>query len=41
MIPLSIIIYGEFASLLVDRVTRIGTTSPTKLLPLAGGGKEL
>lgn len=34
MSPLSIILYGEFTSLLVDRISHIGTISPTMLLPL-------
>lgn len=36
-----IIAYGELSTLLVDRTYRIGTTSPTHLLPIFGGGKVL
>lgn len=39
--PLLIITYGEFTTLLVDRTLGIGTSSPTIFLPLFGGGKIL
>ncbi|XP_002061354.3 multidrug resistance protein homolog 49 [Drosophila willistoni] len=40
-IPYFMIIYGEFTSVLVDRTVAEGTSSPTILLPLFGGGKRL
>lgn len=39
--PLLIITYGEFTTLLVDRHYRIGTSSKTVLLQIFGGGKVL
>lgn len=39
--PYSIVIYGEFSSLLVDRTVGIGTSSSTLILHLFGGGKRL
>lgn len=39
--PLTIIIYGEFTSLLVDRSYGLGVSSNTTLLTLFGGGKVL
>lgn len=39
--PLMIIVYGEFTTLLVDRTYRVGTTSNTNLLQIFGGGKVL
>lgn len=41
MIPIVIIVYGEFTTLLVDRALGIGTSSSTIFLPLFGGGKIL
>lgn len=37
--PISIVVYGEFTTLLVDRTLGIGTSTHTILLPLFGGGK--
>lgn len=39
--PLIIIIYGEFTTLLVDRAYSIGTSSDTVMLHLFGGGRVL
>lgn len=39
--PMMIIIYGEFTTLLVDRTYREGTSSPTAFLWWFGGGKIL
>ncbi|XP_075169480.1 multi drug resistance 49 [Haematobia irritans] len=39
--PYSIVIYGEFTSLLVDRTLGIGTSSSTLFLRLFGGGRIL
>ncbi|XP_055387506.1 multidrug resistance protein homolog 49-like [Condylostylus longicornis] len=41
LIPYSVIIYGEFTSLLIDRVTRKGTSTQVHILKLFGGGREL
>ncbi|XP_037948003.1 multidrug resistance protein homolog 49 [Teleopsis dalmanni] len=40
-IPYSIVIYGEFTSLLIDRSVGIGTSSTTFILQLFGGGQKL
>ncbi|XP_001986851.2 multidrug resistance protein homolog 49 [Drosophila grimshawi] len=40
-IPYFILIYGEFTSLLIDRNVREGTSSPTFILALFGGGRRL
>lgn len=40
-VPYSVVIYGEFTSLLIDRTTGIGTSSPTFILNIFGGGKVL
>ncbi|XP_032292618.1 multidrug resistance protein homolog 49 [Drosophila virilis] len=40
-IPYFILIYGEFTSLLIDRTVGEGTSSPTFILALFGGGKRL
>ncbi|XP_037941801.1 multidrug resistance protein homolog 49-like [Teleopsis dalmanni] len=40
-ITYSIIIYAEFASLLIDRSVGIGTSSPATILQLFGGGTKL
>lgn len=40
-VPLMIIVYGEFTTLLVDRTYGEGTSSSTYLLNLFGGGKIL
>ncbi|XP_055916390.1 multidrug resistance protein homolog 49 [Eupeodes corollae] len=40
-IPYSVVIYGEFTSLLIDRTTGLGTSSPTFILNIFGGGKVL
>ncbi|XP_031626071.1 multidrug resistance protein homolog 65-like [Contarinia nasturtii] len=39
--PWTIIVYGEFTSLLVERMYGTGTSSPTWLLHWLGGGKRL
>ncbi|XP_031626047.1 multidrug resistance protein homolog 65 [Contarinia nasturtii] len=39
--PILIIVYGEFTTLLVDRTLGIGTSSTTIFLPLFGGGQIL
>ncbi|XP_013099657.2 multidrug resistance protein homolog 49 [Stomoxys calcitrans] len=39
--PFSIVIYGEFTSLLVDRTVANGTSSSTLLLHIFGGGRKL
>lgn len=39
--PLMIIVYGEFTTLLVDRAYRIGTSSNTVFLTAFGGGQVL
>lgn len=39
--PILIIIYGEFTTLLVDRTMRTGTSSKTIFLRIFNGGKEL
>lgn len=39
--PLMIIVYGEFTTLLVDRTYQNGTSSNTALLQLFGGGRVL
>ncbi|XP_017865605.1 PREDICTED: multidrug resistance protein homolog 49 [Drosophila arizonae] len=41
LIPYFIVIYGEFTSLLIDRSVVEGTSSPTFILALFGGGKRL
>lgn len=41
MIPIDVILYGEFASLMVDRISQIGTVTPTILMPLFGGGQPV
>ncbi|XP_037948001.1 multidrug resistance protein homolog 49-like isoform X1 [Teleopsis dalmanni] len=40
-ITYSFVIYGEFTSLLIDRSVGVGTSSPTLVLQLFGGGKKL
>ncbi|XP_060659642.1 multidrug resistance protein homolog 49 [Drosophila nasuta] len=40
-IPYFILIYGEFTSLLIDRTVGKGTSSPTFILALFGGGQRL
>lgn len=39
--PYSIVIYGEFSSLMVDRTVGVGTSSSTLILHLFGGGRKL
>lgn len=39
--PILIVIYGEFTTLLVERTLGIGTSSKTYFLPLFGGGNIL
>lgn len=40
-LPMVIIVYGEFTSLLVERTYGIGTSSPTLMLKWFGGGRIL
>ncbi|KAH8372084.1 hypothetical protein KR093_010043 [Drosophila rubida] len=40
-IPYFILIYGEFTSLLIDRTVGVGSSSPTFILALFGGGQRL
>lgn len=40
-LPVLIVVYGEFTTLLVDRTLGIGTSSWTIFLPIFGGGKIL
>ncbi|KAL0111878.1 hypothetical protein PUN28_013228 [Cardiocondyla obscurior] len=40
-IPIAIIEYGEFSTMLLDRNRENDTTTPTIILPLFGGGKVL
>lgn len=40
-VPYAVVIYGEFTSLLIDRTTGIGTSSPTFILSIFGGGRIL
>lgn len=40
-IPLGTIIYGEFTTLLIDRSVQNGTSTPTVILQLFGGGRIL
>jgi ATP-binding cassette subfamily B (MDR/TAP) protein 1 len=40
-VPLIIILYGEFTTMLVDRATDNITSTPTTLLNLFGGGRQL
>ncbi|XP_067631071.1 multidrug resistance protein homolog 49 isoform X2 [Eurosta solidaginis] len=40
-VPYSTIIYAEFSALLIDRNVGIGTSTPTVVLKLFGGGKTL
>lgn len=39
--PLGVIVYGEFTTILVDRATRTGTSTETIVLSFFGGGKIL
>ncbi|CAO1320937.1 unnamed protein product [Diamesa hyperborea] len=40
-LPYGMILYGEFTTILVDRTIRIGTTTPTHILHVFGGGRIL
>lgn len=40
-VPVESIIYGEFTTILIDRVATTGTSTPTTILVLFGGGKIL
>lgn len=40
-LPYGMILYGEFTTILVDRTIRIGTTTPTNILHVFGGGRIL
>lgn len=39
--PLMIVVYGEFTTLLIDRAYRVGTSSSTVFLSAFGGGQVL
>lgn len=39
--PGMIVVYGEFTTLLVDRTLGYGTSTPTMILHIFGGGKIL
>ncbi|KPJ05317.1 Multidrug resistance protein-like 49 [Papilio xuthus] len=41
MVPIGVIIYGEFTSLLIDRTVMIGTSNPTITISIFGGGRIL
>lgn len=38
-IPIGIIAYGEFTTLLIDRMAPKGPSTPTNILQLFGGGR--
>ncbi|XP_049878557.1 multidrug resistance protein homolog 49-like [Pectinophora gossypiella] len=40
-VPIGVIIYGEFTSLLIDRTVMIGTSTPTITIAIFGGGRSL
>jgi ATP-binding cassette subfamily B (MDR/TAP) protein 1 len=40
-VPVVIILYGEFTTLLVDRAIENSTSSPTSVLQIFGGGRVL
>ncbi|KAL0879462.1 hypothetical protein ABMA27_003213 [Loxostege sticticalis] len=40
-VPVGVIVYGEFTSLLIDRTTMTGTSTPTITISLFGGGRIL
>ncbi|XP_045504578.1 multidrug resistance protein homolog 49-like isoform X2 [Colias croceus] len=41
MVPVGVIVYGEFTSLLIDRTVMTGTSTPVLLISWFGGGKQL
>lgn len=41
VMPIIMITFSEFTSLLVDRTRGVGVSSKTTLLPIFGGGKML
>lgn len=40
-IPLTIVLYGEFTTILIDRVKEVESSTPTLILSLFGGGRIL
>ncbi|XP_013191344.1 multidrug resistance protein homolog 49 [Amyelois transitella] len=40
-VPIGVMVYGEFTSLLIDRTVMIGTSTPCLILDMFGGGKKL
>jgi ATP-binding cassette subfamily B (MDR/TAP) protein 1 len=40
-VPIVIILYGEFTTLLVDRAIENTTSTPTSVLKIFGGGRVL
>ncbi|CAH2055806.1 unnamed protein product, partial [Iphiclides podalirius] len=40
-VPIGVIIYGEFTSLLIDRTVLVGTSTPTITISMFGGGRVL
>lgn len=40
-LPLFIILYGEYTTLLVDRAIENATSTPTSVLQIFGGGRVL
>lgn len=40
-VPIGVIVYGEFTSLLIDRTTRVGTSTPCIILAMFGGCTKL
>jgi ATP-binding cassette subfamily B (MDR/TAP) protein 1 len=40
-LPIIFILYGEFTAMMVDRAKDNITSSPTKLLCIFGGGRQL
>lgn len=40
-VPIAVMVYGEFTSLLIERMYGIGTSTPTIMLAWVGGGKVL
>ncbi|XP_013148516.1 PREDICTED: multidrug resistance protein homolog 49-like [Papilio polytes] len=41
MVPIGVIIYGEFTALLIDRTVMVGTSNPTITISMFGGGRIL
>ncbi|RVE52406.1 hypothetical protein evm_002800 [Chilo suppressalis] len=40
-VPIGVIVYGEFTSLLIDRTVMNGTSTPTLTISMFGGGRQL